>query len=60
METLINQIREGLPEVKATVVLPIALLALNVAAAVVCFANDDWRRGAYWLASAVCIGTVAF
>jgi hypothetical protein len=43
-----------------TVLFPALLLLLNLGAAVVCFATRDWNRGCYWLASAVCVGVVAF
>lgn len=43
-----------------TWVFPALLLVLNVAAALVSFKSGDWRRGVYWLASAVCIAMVAF
>ncbi len=39
---------------------PLALLALNIGAAIVSFITGDWRKGVYWLASAICVGTVAF
>jgi hypothetical protein len=45
---------------KLTVLFPALLLLLNLGAAVVCFATRDWNRGFYWLASAVCVGVVAF
>ncbi len=41
-------------------VFPLLLLALNAGAAVVSFSSGDWKRGVYWLASAVCIGIVTF
>jgi hypothetical protein len=38
-----------------------ALLVLgNLAAAAVCLWARDFRRAAYWIASACCIGLVAF
>jgi len=39
---------------------PAALLLLNLAAAAMSFVAGDWKRGVYWLGSAVCIATVAF
>ncbi|HZL51493.1 MAG TPA: hypothetical protein VFC37_11155 [Terracidiphilus sp.] len=41
-------------------VFPAVLLLINLGAAVVSFKAGDWKRGAYWLGSAVCIATVAF
>ncbi|HEY4359704.1 MAG TPA: hypothetical protein VGN17_01985 [Bryobacteraceae bacterium] len=40
-------------------VFPVCLLLLNLGAAVLAFRGGDWKRGVYWLASAVCIATVA-
>ncbi len=39
---------------------PALLLLCNVGAAVMAFSHKEWQRGAYWLASAVCIGCVAW
>jgi hypothetical protein len=57
---LLIQIRDWLGRVDVTLLFPVVLLVLNVAAAIVCFHAQDWRRGVYWLASAVCIAMVAF
>jgi hypothetical protein len=43
-----------------TVLFPALLLLLNLGAALVCFMTRDWNRGLYWLASAACVGLVAF
>ena len=39
---------------------PAMLLLFNVGAAVMALSHRDWQRGVYWLASAVCIGCVAW
>jgi hypothetical protein len=39
---------------------PALLLLCNVGAAGIAFSHKDWQRGVYWLASAVCIGCVAW
>jgi hypothetical protein len=39
---------------------PAVLLLCNLAAAVIAFGHKDRQRGVYWLASAVCIGCVAW
>lgn len=39
---------------------PAVLLGGNLGAAVAAFLLHDWRRGLSWLASAVCIGMVAW
>lgn len=54
------QLRDWISRLDSTAVFPAVLLVLNVAAAVACFHAQDWRRGVYWLASAVCIAMVAF
>lgn len=36
-------------------VFPLLLILCNLASAAQCFAAGDWRRGIYWLASAVCL-----
>lgn len=41
-------------------VFPVALIALDVAAAVVYAACGDWRRFVYWLAAATLTATVTF
>ena len=38
---------------------PALLLTLNVGAALMSFKGGNWRQGAYWLASAVCVAMVA-
>lgn len=34
-------------------IFPIALIALNVGAAAMCFIGKDYKKGVYWLAAAV-------
>jgi hypothetical protein len=41
-------------------IFPSVLLAMNLASAAMSLWGGDWKRGLYWLASAVCIATVAF
>ena len=41
-------------------VFPVALIVLDVAAAVVYVACGDWRRFIYWLAAATLTATVTF
>ena len=47
-------------DVLAAKLFPAVLLLSNVGAAVMAFSHKDWQRGVYWLASAACIGCVAF
>ncbi len=49
-----------IPQLDAHVAFPALLLVLNVGAALVSASARDYKRAAYWLASAVCIGMVAF
>ena len=38
---------------------PAVMILMNVWASVVAFKAGDWRRGAYWITSALCLGLVA-
>ena len=39
---------------------PLALIIIDVCAAIPYFVQGDWRRGVYWLAAAVLTSTVTF
>jgi hypothetical protein len=41
-------------------VFPAILLVINLGAAAMSFLGGDWKRGVYWLGSALCIATVSF
>jgi hypothetical protein len=41
-------------------IMPVILLALNLGCAIFCFCGGDWKRGVYWIASAVCIAAMTF
>lgn len=41
-------------------ILPGLLLVLNLGSAAVCLTAGDYKRAVYWLASGLCIATVAF
>ncbi len=41
-------------------IFPLALILLDVGAAIVCFANGDAKKGIYWLAAAVLNVCVTF
>jgi hypothetical protein len=43
-----------------TAIFPILLIVLDVGAACVYAANEDWRRCIYWIAAAILTGTVTF
>lgn len=47
-------------EVGWKLLFPTLLLMGNLGSAVGSFLSGDWTRGIYWLASAVCIGAVAY
>jgi len=36
-------------------IFPALLILMNVGASVVAFRGGDWRRGVYWIASALCL-----
>lgn len=40
-------------------IFPAILFLCNIASAIVCFANGDWKRGLYWMASSICIASVS-
>lgn len=47
-------------KINTTQILPIAMILLDVGAAAVCLWHKDYRRAAYWIASAVLNLTVTF
>ena len=53
------QAKEGAQEMIAKI-FPVALIVLDVAAAVVYAACGDWRRFIYWIAAATLTATVTF
>jgi len=40
-------------------IFPALLILMNVGASVVAFKAGDWRRGVYWITSALCLMVVA-
>ena len=44
---------------RSQLIFPTLLILMNVGAAVVAFKAGDWRRGAYWITSALCLGLIA-
>jgi hypothetical protein len=40
-------------------ILPAMLFAFNLGCSLESFARGDWKRGVYWIASAVCIAAVS-
>jgi hypothetical protein len=44
---------------RSQLIFPALLILMNVGASVVAFKAGDWRRGMYWITSAVCLVVVA-
>ena len=44
---------------RSQVIFPVLLILMNVGASVVAFKAGDWRRGVYWIASALGLVMVA-
>jgi len=40
-------------------IFPALMILMNVGASLMAFKAGDWRRGAYWITSAVCLGFIA-
>ena len=40
-------------------IFPALMILMNVGASLVAFKAGDWRRGVYWITSALCLGMVA-
>ena len=40
-------------------IFPALLILMNVGASLVAFKAGDWRRGVYWITSALCLVVVA-
>lgn len=47
-------------KINTTQILPIAMILLDVGAAVVCLWHKDYRRAVYWMAAAVLNAAVTF
>lgn len=41
-------------------IFPTILLLCNIGSGVACLMGGDWKRGLYWMASAVCIACVTW
>jgi lipoprotein signal peptidase len=60
---VVDEVLRALPAVNFALLarlFPAVLLLCNAGAAFMAFSHKDWQRGVYWLASAVCIGCVAW
>jgi len=44
---------------RSQLIFPVLMVLMNVGASVVAFKAGDWRRGVYWIASALCLGMFA-
>ena len=44
---------------RSQLIFPALLILMNVGASVMAFKAGDWRRGMYWITSALCLVVVA-
>ena len=44
---------------RSQLIFPALLILMNVGASLVAFKAGDWRRGVYWITSALCLVVVA-
>ena len=44
---------------RSQLVFPVLLILMNLGASVVAFKAGDWRRGVYWITSALCLTVIA-
>jgi len=44
---------------RSQLIFPALLILMNVGASLVAFKAGDWRRGVYWITSALCLVMVA-
>jgi len=44
---------------RSQLIFPALLILMNVGASVMAFKAGDWRRGVYWITSALCLVMVA-
>jgi hypothetical protein len=44
---------------RSQLIFPALLILMNVGASLVAFKAGDWRRGVYWITSALALGLVA-
>ena len=61
----LNSVMKTAPEVivikiNATQILPVAMILLDIGAAVVCLCHKDYRRAVYWTAAAILNASVTF
>lgn len=47
-------------KINATQILPVAMILLDIGAAVVCLCHKDCRRAVYWTAAAILNASVTF
>lgn len=55
-----DAVRERRREVRATLIFPTVLIALDVGAAIVYAACGDFKRAVYWFAAATLTATVTY
>ena len=44
---------------RSQLIFPALMILMNVGASLVAFKAGDWRRGVYWITSALCLVVVA-
>ena len=47
-------------KMKSTYIFPIAMIAMNIGAAIVCIVNKEYKKAVYWIAAAVLNAAVTF
>lgn len=45
---------------KSTYIFPIAMIAMNIGAAIMCVVDKDYKKAVYWIAAAVLNAAVTF
>lgn len=55
-----NEIKKSERNKRMQYIFPSVLIALNIAAGIMCFISKDYKKGVYWLAAAVLNISVTF
>lgn len=59
-QTILQRVLQIIGRIKPQQVLPLILIFINIAAAVVCAIHKDYKKSVYWIAAAVLNVTVTF
>lgn len=57
---IIKKLIQAISRIKPQQILPLVLIVINVAAAIVCVKHKDYKKAVYWIAAAVLNVTVTF